>query len=142
MKPSDQHLQENLSALLDDELDAAEQDALLATISGDPGLTATWQRYHLIRAVVKREAILHIPDLSDRIAPQLESGEAAVRQTTPEPRTVSKWLPGLALAASVAGLASLGLFGIPDATEVRETSHTVQVSDGEPGTRWDVASPD
>jgi len=142
MNPSDQIFLEKVSALLDDELEPSEQEQVLTALSGDSSLADTWQRYHLIRSVVKREAIVHIPDLPDRLAPHLGSNvEPIQRVRSPRP-PAGRWLPGLAIAASVAGLVSLGLFGFLPETETRETANTSQVAEVEQGTRWNASSPD
>ena len=141
MNPSDQKILEKVSALLDDELEPSEQERVLTALSGDSSLADTWQRYHLISAVVKREAIVHIPELPDRMAPLLGSNVEPIRRIS-SPPPAGRWLPGLAIAASVAGLVSLGLFGLLSGTETREAAITSQVAEVEQGTRWNVTSPD
>lgn len=139
---SNQTSQEKLSALLDDEVSVAEQEELLSAVASDPDLCATWQRYHLIGAAVRREVIIHLPGLPDRIAPMLRSNVAPIRTRPSKKTAAGRWLPGLALAASVAGLGSLGLFGLLPQSDVREASNPVHVAEVEPGTRWNSDSPD
>lgn len=142
MRQINETSQEKISALLDDELDSSEQDHVLDMISGAPALADTWQRYHLIRAVVRKEAIVHISDLPDRVAPALGSNVEPLRRPESRSRSASRWLPGLAIAASVAGLISVGLFAFLPGTDIRDSANPIRVADVKQGTKWDAVSPD
>ncbi|MFQ6006841.1 MAG: sigma-E factor negative regulatory protein [Woeseia sp.] len=105
-------MKESLSAMMDAQLSEAEQARVLAAVSHDPELGKTWERYHLIRAVLSKELGSVVPTgLSDRIAdrirdlpPPISSGVYAAGRG----RSVAKWVGSLALAASVAAVAILG----------------------------------
>jgi len=142
MNPSDQTFPEQVSALLDDELGPSEQQEVLSALSGNPNLAETWQRYHLIRAVVKREEIVFVPGLPERKAPLLNSNVQPIKPESSRPRPNGRWLPGLAIAASVAGLVSLGLFGFLPHTDTREGATTSKVAEAVQGTKWNATSPD
>lgn len=142
MKNSDQTTHERISALLDDELDSVEQEEILSVISDDTRLAETWQRYYLIRAAVRREAIVHVPGLPARMESVLSPGVTQVRHRRPRQPSTGRWLPGLALAASIAGLVSLGLFGFLPGTEIRESGNPAVVAEVDQGNRWNATSPD
>ncbi len=48
-------MKESLSAMMDAQLSESEQVHLLTELSRDPELRKTWERYHLIRAVLNKE---------------------------------------------------------------------------------------
>jgi sigma-E factor negative regulatory protein RseA len=97
---------EQLSCLMDGELERRGRDFLVRRMAGDRDLAGQWQRYHLIKACLQREFSGHM-DLSDRVAVALADespvhGESLAR----------RWLKpvgGLAIAASVAVAALVGI---------------------------------
>lgn len=149
-------MREKISALLDEELEQHEWDSALGEIGRDSDLEQTWQRYHLIRAAFRKESIYHQSDLAqkvaNRIADEPEAGEPAMEPAVgreqetvvPLKRRQQRWLPALAMAASVAAVAVLGFSywqpGSPTAgTELAaNTSFIVN----ERATKWDVESPE
>lgn len=135
-------IHEQISALLDDELDSSEQDDLLAAITEDAGLAETWQRYHLIRAAVRREALVHLPDLPSRVESFLGTDIEPIRRTRSQSPAAGRWIPGLALAASVAGLVSLGLFSFLTGEESTGSAGRNQVVELDQGTKWETTSPE
>ncbi|MFP4209181.1 MAG: sigma-E factor negative regulatory protein [Wenzhouxiangella sp.] len=97
---------EQLSCLMDGELERRSCDFLVRRLATDPALSDRWQRYHLIRACLQRE--LSSPaGLAERVA-------AALDEETPMPAetTARRWLKplgGVAIAASVAVAALVGM---------------------------------
>jgi sigma-E factor negative regulatory protein RseA len=77
-------LKQQLSALVDGELDDQRARFLLRRLGADPALAASWSRWHLTRACLRRET-------ADDRAPQRVAGGHLLR-----------WGAGLAVAASVA----------------------------------------
>jgi sigma-E factor negative regulatory protein RseA len=55
---TDPNTHEQLSALADGELRADEARFLLRRIESDPELAARWQRYHVVRACLRRESVV------------------------------------------------------------------------------------
>jgi negative regulator of sigma E activity len=111
---------EQLSALLDGELPAPEVDLALRRVTRDPELRATAIRYCLITDVIRGDLPTHCSlDLVDRVAQSMDSEPepAAATVATPPAATApasaaGRWarrLGGLAVAASVAGLAIVSL---------------------------------
>lgn len=102
-------LNEQLSALVDDELDAAEQELLLRRLTGDTGLRDTLARYQAISDALHS----NLPHRVDtgfyrRVHEQLEQ-EAEIHAAPSRVRTLFRPVAGLALAASVAVVAVLSL---------------------------------
>lgn len=102
---------EKLSALLDGELDEEETQRVIAQVSADAQLARTWQRYHLIRAGIRREPAEPNEALCARIAASLErepvvlaSGNAPARRPAASGAT-RRWY---ALAAGLAMIAATG----------------------------------
>lgn len=97
---------EQLSALADDELDAAEARLLFARIEREPALREAWTRYHLTGEAMRGSlASHHAPGLANRVM------AALAEEQTPRRRLSGGWLKpvaGLAVAASVATVAVLG----------------------------------
>ncbi|MEJ2435175.1 MAG: RseA family anti-sigma factor, partial [Pseudolabrys sp.] len=110
-------LDEQLSALMDDELPESERELLLRRLAVDSGLRDRWERYHLARDVLHNE----LPEtvdlgLSERVRAALER-EPAQKRGVPAAgalREVFKPLAGLAIAVSVAALAIVGLQQLND----------------------------
>lgn len=100
---------EALSALMDGE--AFESDT--GTLNGwsrDEGMRATWGRYHLISDCMHGTLPRYLyPALANRIAVALRNEPAILAPDAVTPRPWLKPLAGMAIAASVATLAVIGL---------------------------------
>lgn len=136
-------MREKLSALLDDELDVAEQEEVLKIVSQDESLSMTWQRYHLISAALRNESIAHIPGFSERISSVLLEDK---RNVTPlRERTAAmtgkKWVPGLALAASIAGLVAFSFFAMQPTQNTPQSAQPVDVAHIDQATKWETTTP-
>ncbi len=101
-------LDEQVSALLDDELSTRETASVLAKLSRDPELQQRWDRYHMIGDVMRGEAVnLNAGEISGRVRQQIEL-EPAIISIPKRDRSRpwrSNWIKpaaGAALAASVA----------------------------------------
>lgn len=106
--PSD----ERISALLDGELDAHEQQTVLDELLAHDDNRKTWGRYHLIGGTLKRSLPGGIDHgFSSRVMAALDDEPTVL---APSPRTSwrQRWgqhTAGLAVAASVAAVAVLGV---------------------------------
>jgi sigma-E factor negative regulatory protein RseA len=97
--------QEHLSSLMDGELDAKAQEFLVRRLATDSSMSATWRRYHLVRACLHQE-FSQPTCIAERVSSAL-SGEPE----TASPRFPA-WLrpvAGSAIAASVALVAIVGI---------------------------------
>lgn len=96
---------EQLSALMDGELDRGEAEFLLRRLTADHELQGDWSRYHLVRDCMKSEFSGRV-DLVARV-------RAAVADETIDPvarmSPLARYGLGGAMAASVALLAVVGL---------------------------------
>jgi sigma-E factor negative regulatory protein RseA len=101
-------VKEQLSALVDNELGEFEERRILEELDRDPQLRAAWQRYHLIRAAIANE-LDHVPShtSTERLSATLAAEPVVTtrRSAGQLPRIAG----GLAIAATVAGIAILGL---------------------------------
>lgn len=103
-------MKESLSALMDGELSEHEQTEVLAELASQPELARTWERYHLIQAALRKELGGDVlTGLSERVVQYI--GKPLVSPATARRnwRFAARWAGGLALAASVTGIAIFGL---------------------------------
>ncbi len=112
---TDETLREQLSALLDDELELDASRFLLSRLQHDQSLSRTLDRYQLIQQCLRQESLERLGDqrLRTRVRAALES----TPQETPRKlaRHGSPWLRplgGVAVAASVALMAIFGVDGL------------------------------
>ncbi|NDY94464.1 sigma-E factor negative regulatory protein [Wenzhouxiangella limi] len=99
---------EQLSCLMDGELERRGRDFLVRRLAGDRELADRWQRYHVIKACLQRE-FAGETGLAGRVAAALDDEPAL-----PERRdsALGRWLKpagGMAIAASVAVAALVGI---------------------------------
>jgi sigma-E factor negative regulatory protein RseA len=105
---SDESLKEKLSALVDNELDELSERRLLAQLEGDIELRCTWERYHLMRAALKRETVMIVtPQAAEQAARRLDA--EPVSGVSHQRRPIIRALGTLAIAASVAVIAITGV---------------------------------
>ena len=135
-------MREKISALLDEELDAAEQEEVLCSISEDQSLCDIWQRYHLIRAAVRNESMAHIPGFSERMTTVLLEDKKNVMQFPQRKTTTRKWVPGLALAASVAGLVAFSFFTMQPTQNNIRPAQPANFAQIDQATKWETTTPD
>jgi sigma-E factor negative regulatory protein RseA len=136
-------MKEQLSAFVDNELSEFEERRLLSGMAVDPALRETWERYHLIRAVMRNELDLAAdPALAERVTTGLrkeqQGGGRWVRPTVKVAGT-------LAIAASVAALAIVGLYTlnrpINDQTKVATAANPALAKESIATARWNNAHP-
>lgn len=102
-------LNEQLSAMVDDELDDLE--LLVGRLKKDTELKARWSRYHTIRDAMTDHITLASVDISGRVSQALES-EPAILAPVKHKRSkrvqfMAKQAVGLAIAATVSAVAVL-----------------------------------
>jgi sigma-E factor negative regulatory protein RseA len=145
----DAEMTEHISALMDAELNEHERARVLKALARDRDLRETWERYHIIRAALNEDlGPVSSTDLGARIAerigqlpaPELKGG---VRRWKPAMR----WAGNLALAASVAAVAILGVQWFvssePPGTPQQAASARLRQADIQRvGLRWDTRQPE
>lgn len=151
-------INEQISALLDGELSQAESEMLFRRMENDAELRAVWQRYSMIHDAVHREMPEQFDTgFSSRVMAAIESDAAVASDETVagQPGVIRaginrllKPVAGLAVAASVAAMAIIGLQninGIPGSDEdvsivagKADPSGFMKVS----GTRWEIRQPE
>lgn len=96
---------ENLSSLMDGELERKGRKFLLRRLAGDADLKANWNRMHTVRACLHQERLAS-GDLVARVAAALNE-EPAPRRSLPA--RLLRPVAGGAIAASVAVMAIVGI---------------------------------
>ena len=105
---------EQVSAFIDGELQGSARDRVVDALYESPNLRRAWARFHLIGDAVRQ--VGPVPgacSIAGKVGEAL-SGERIGLVRPRSRRRGMELLPGLALAASVAGLAILGIRGIDD----------------------------
>jgi sigma-E factor negative regulatory protein RseA len=127
-----EQLKESLSAVMDGEADEFEIRRVLNEAAADPELRGVWERYHLVRSVMRGEGRLQrmgADALSARVWTQIDAGDEVAADESDEltnesaraPR--SRWaawgqrIAGVAVAAGVAAAVIVG-FKVDDGAAV------------------------
>lgn len=95
-------MKSDLSAFLDDELEAHQHRAMLAAISRDEALRRAWDGYHLIGDALRRTPNLD-GDLTGRVMSSLEHEPVVLAPQVKGPRPLLR--AAMTLVATVAGVA-------------------------------------
>ena len=111
-----------LSELIDGELEAHEARAVFDAVKRDAELRTRWQEYQLIGDILRGEKSLG-SDVTARVMADLEDEPVVL---APQPRQRQPWQRmGLALAATLAGVAAVGWVALgpqSDSTPVERTA--------------------
>lgn len=101
---------ERLSTLLDGELDHTERSSALDTLIKDDALRQRWERYHLISDAMKRNLPRAIDNqLASRVMDALQDEPTVLAPPKRTGSSLGQRMAGLAVAASVAAVAVLGV---------------------------------
>ena len=135
-------LKESLSAVIDGEADEFELRRVLDEIGKDSSLASSWERYHLIGSVMRRERVSSAAAMREEIWAEVNAGAAVPNQPAlvteasigPAQRsapTFGRWA-SIAVAASVAfavvvGFNDLTGFGDDGITDVAGSEAAVAV---------------
>jgi sigma-E factor negative regulatory protein RseA len=142
--------EQQLSILMDDELDRDEMERSLNDLSGDRELRALWDRYHLIGDALRGEPLSReTMRVADRVRERLsDEPMVLVPRTRRIPRRWLTPLAGSALAASVALVALVagpGWFEIGDLAPVqlaKKPSPAPTLYRDRTGTYWSLRRPE
>lgn len=118
-------MKNEISVLLDGELEAQAAPAVLSALKDDEGLRGTWRDYQTIGAALRREDGLD-HDITARVMAALAEEPTVL---APKPERKHAWhKPLAALAASVAGVAAVGwmAFAPNDTLEAARASALAQ----------------
>lgn len=134
---------EQLSALMDGELDGARGRQLIDRLLAEPELRALWARYHLLGGALERSRCqVDVEALPGRVRRAL-----AAEPAPPEVRRLAlprAWLrpaAGLALAASVAAVAVIGLHLSRPGPAAPPPLASAPPAPEPRGMHWDVSRP-
>ncbi len=134
---------ERISALVDDEIRDIEAEFLVRRLAGDEDAKDCWERYHLIGDAMRN----HLPpvvdsDFASRVMAAIDEEPALER--LPSGRTVHLLKPvaGVAVAASVAVMAIVGVQWINEETgAVNTVASSRDAYERMPATHWDRQGP-
>ena len=79
-KKMSEKLKESLSAVIDGEADEFELRRVLDEIGKDAELAMSWERYHMIGSVMRRERVARGNGMRDRIRAEVQTEAAAVNE--------------------------------------------------------------
>jgi sigma-E factor negative regulatory protein RseA len=144
-------IEEQISALVDGELPAVEQELVFKRLCNDIELRRRWERYHLIRDALHHE----LPSaagsgLADRVMAAIDN-EPDLRSTRAfggSVRGLAKPIAGLAIAASVAAMAVFGLHHLRETETTPSGAWQSAANHHNPGhsrvsgTRWNLQTPE
>ena len=105
MSKSDLQKAEALSALMDGEADEMELRRILKDVDADSELRASWQRYQLASAALRRDLPDQLVDLSAAVH------EAVAKESRPA-QTTQRWLKPLGRFAVAASVTAIAVFGM------------------------------
>lgn len=142
-------MKEKLSAFVDGELSEHEQKQLLRELTTNPELSRMWERFHVIRAAVKHELDMTVsPKTADHIFEKVQNSSDSISPVSggiTYRRPIVRAISGLAIAASVAGLAIFGIqtFTIDNRNNTIQTASTQQHDYIRTNViRWDTSEPE
>lgn len=139
---SNDDMKEKLSALVDNELGDLDERRLMAALEKDIELRQTWERYHLMRSVLRQELeAFPMRDMAERVAAQV--GMEPVSTGSSRRQTITRYAGTLAIAASVAAIAvaSVQWFSRPASAPVEPLAVIQPAPDSfirAGTTRWDT----
>ena len=123
---------ERISAFMDGELRGSDCDRAVKSLYASPELRRDWARFHLIGdAMRKTGPIARAETIADRVSAEL-ARERIVHAAPRLRRRVWAPLAGLALAASVAAVAILGVRSVDDGIEVQTVASVAPVRQAVP----------
>lgn len=139
-------MKEKLSALVDNEIDELEQRRVLGALAEDAALRRTWDRYHLVRAALRKELEFVVePGLAERISEKIHMTSAPAGSASPRAfwRRAALVSGTVAIAASVAAVAifSLQWMRAPTGTQrlaAQDKPPQAQVARAAGAMRWDT----
>jgi negative regulator of sigma E activity len=131
-----EHVQEQISAFIDDELSSEECAFLVRRFSSDPHARQQVVRYAAIGSALRSEALSASSSLlRDRINSALDGMPSAPARQSRQPARVRRWaqlMAGSSIAASVAVAALFGLRSLNQPNEAVVNATTVAA----PGRQW------
>ena len=152
---NDEHMKEKLSALVDNELDELEERRVFTALQGDTSLRNTWERYHLVRAALRQDLEVIMPhETAQRLTRRLDAEPSRIASF--KRQTIARYIGTLAIAASVAAIAIVGVQWIHQPSpslqqRVASNKLATKVATNVPApeniirsgtTRWDMKEPE
>lgn len=126
-------IREQISAFLDNELNAQEVDRTLARIGAENELRQSWDRYHLIGDAIRGESVrISSRGIAERVRECIESEPAILSAPAPDREgrrsRTGQWLRPAAGAALAASVAALAVMVLPEFTASTPEGEPIQVA--------------
>lgn len=140
-------MSEKLSALIDNELDDLERTRVLRELAGDDTLAERWSRYHLIGLAMRREQVMPVVNLPERVIRALDTGIGNSGRSAEPVRRLPfhQSAARFAVAASVAGVLLVGGLIVKLYEDNRTAGPGIppaqQLAVNDDGMRWEGADP-
>lgn len=109
---------QDISALMDGELEAGQASTVIARVTRNPELQEEWAIYHLIGDAI-RHSVGYPMDLTRRVSEKLEAEPAALAPRRSPPRSSAR-VYALSAAASVAAVAMVAWVVLQSAPDVNQ----------------------
>ncbi len=122
---------EQLSALLDQELDPGQITGTSGRIADSDDLRGTWDRYHLIGDVMRGEGVrVAGRSVADAVRERIQSEPPILAAPKPRARTgpEARWLKPAAGAALAASVAVVAVYSLPRLTGTAPSGAPIQVA--------------
>lgn len=135
------NVDEQLSALMDGELEQRQHDAVMAALTDEQGLRSTWRNYHLIGEALRGEERHLGIDVSAATRRELDTLPTvlAPRWSQPRIKRMARPLAGTAIAASVAVATVLGWERIGALSTAPDAARMADAKVVEPGRQLSAA---
>ncbi len=119
---------ESISALLDDQADDLDLRRVLKGIEADESVRSTWQRYHMMSSLIKKEPASAISiDISEQISAKIaEEAPLSLKQGDR-----SRWLNPIAKTGIAATVAVGFLLGVHQFSNVSEPLSSAELAENE-----------
>lgn len=137
------HNKEELSALLDGELDAAVSTRLLNQLESDQELRASWERLHLIGHVIRGEPVhAHYREVAGRVRERLSREPTVLAPSAVKPDRPRSWVMPMLSTALAASLALVAVFALPPLFEQPAVPGSTLARSSKPAPELYVRGPD
>ena len=142
-------VKEQISAMVDDELDTHEMPFLLKRLTSDAALAQSIPRYQVISQMLRQDHTPITVDLLGRINqsidadPEVDEADAAADTPTsaPKKRSMFEQVAGVAVAASVAMITIWGVQTLPNDPDTEQVAATATTATTATGTFWQSDQP-
>ena len=137
------HNKQELSALVDGELDTSVSARLLDQLQTDEELRASWERLHLIGHIIRGEPVhAHYREVADRVRERLSREPTVLAPSAVKPERPRSWAMPMLSTALAASLALVAVFALPPLFEQPSVPGSTLARPSKPAAELYVRGPD